>query len=202
MYVYGVNHLNYLEKKPKFISNASYTTNCLAPVIGLLDKEFEIIKGSLSTIHAVTASQSVIDKTSNQRRNRSVFNNIIPTTTGAANALKYIFPHLEDRIDGIAFRVPVLDASCIDLTVFLKHPCTKERVKELIECGDTRIIDYTEDEVVSSDFLADERSSVIDIQSSSLEGRWIKVVSWYDNELGYTHRLIDMCLFVLENGKF
>lgn len=201
MFIFGVNHENYLNDMPNYISNASCTTNCLAPIVQVLDKEFEIIKGTMSTIHSVTSSQSVVDRSSKLRRNRSILNNIIPTTTGATNAVIKIFPHLEDRLTGMAFRVPTLDVSCVDLTVFLKKECTKETLINLIKKGNRNILDYIEDEVVSSDFIGDSRSCILDVSASIINGRWIKLICWYDNEYGYAQRTVDMLSFVLKHSE-
>ncbi|KAF7702702.1 Glyceraldehyde-3-phosphate dehydrogenase 2 [Cucumispora dikerogammari] len=199
MFVYGVNHIDYLKEMPNYLSNASCTTNCLAPIVKLLDDEFEIIKGTMSTIHSVTASQSVVDRSSRYRRNRTILNNIIPTTTGATAAVVKVFPHLENRLSGMAFRVPTLDVSCIDLTVFLKNECDKDKLINLIKRGDRNILDYTDDEVVSSDFIGDSRSCILDVGASMMSGRWLKLVCWYDNEYGYAQRVADLTRFVLEN---
>lgn len=203
-FVMGVNHKQ-LKADQHIISNASCTTNCLAPIAKVLNDKFGIEEGLMSTIHAVTATQKTVDGPSHKdwRGGRGAYQNIIPSSTGAAKAVGLVLPELKGKLTGMSFRVPVADVSVVDLTVRLKTPATYEQVKaamkEASEGELKGILGYTEDEVVSEDFKGDARTSIFDAKAGiSLNDHFVKVVSWYDNEWGYSNKLIDM---VQEVGK-
>ncbi len=204
-FVMGVNHKS-LTAQHTIISNASCTTNCLAPIAKVLNDKFGIVEGLMSTIHAVTATQKPVDSPSTKdwRGGRGAYQNIIPSSTGAAKAVALVIPELKGKLTGMSFRVPVADVSVVDLTVRLDKPTTYEQVKaamkEAAEGEMKGILGYTEDDVVSQDFLGDARTSIFDAKASiALNDHFIKVVSWYDNEWGYSNKLIDM---VQELAKF
>jgi glyceraldehyde 3-phosphate dehydrogenase len=203
-FVMGVNH-KLLKATDTIVSNASCTTNCLAPIAKVLNDKFGIEEGLMSTIHAVTATQKTVDGPSHKdwRGGRGAYQNIIPSSTGAAKAVGLVLPELKGKLTGMSFRVPVADVSVVDLTVRLKTPATYEQVKaamkEASEGELKGILGYTEDEVVSEDFKGDTRTSIFDAKAGiSLNDNFVKVVSWYDNEWGYSNKLIDM---VQEVGK-
>jgi len=203
-FVMGVNH-KLLKATDTIISNASCTTNCLAPIAKVLNDKFGIEEGLMSTIHAVTATQKTVDGPSHKdwRGGRGAYQNIIPSSTGAAKAVGLVLPELKGKLTGMNFRVPVADVSVVDLTARLKTPATYEQVKaamkEASEGELKGILGYTEDEVVSEDFKGDARTSIFDAKAGiSLNDHFVKVVSWYDNEWGYSNKLIDM---VQEVGK-
>ena len=203
-FVMGVNH-KLLKATDTIISNASCTTNCLAPIAKVLNDKFGIEEGLMSTIHAVTATQKTVDGPSHKdwRGGRGAYQNIIPSSTGAAKAVGLVLPELKGKLTGMSFRVPVADVSVVDLTARLKTPATYEQVKaamkEASEGELKGILGYTEDEVVSEDFKGDARTSIFDAKAGiSLNDHFVKVVSWYDNEWGYSNKLIDM---VQEVGK-
>lgn len=192
MFVYGVNHETL--KDERVISGASCTTNCLAPLVKILHETFGIEEAFMSTVHAVTASQKVTDaKGSNWREARSA-NNIIPMTTGATTAITKIFPELDGKITGMCFRVPVQDVSVVDLTVRLKKKTSLADItKEIKKSKTPDVIGWTEDLVVSSDMINDSRSSIVDIKACiELNSRFFKLISWYDNEYGYSCRVVDL----------
>lgn len=203
-FVMGVNHKQ-LKADQNIVSNASCTTNCLAPIAKILNDKFGIEEGLMSTIHAVTATQKTVDGPSHKdwRGGRGAYQNIIPSSTGAAKAVGLVLPELKGKLTGMSFRVPVADVSVVDLTVRLKKPATyadvKAAMKEASE-GDLKgILGYTEDEVVSEDFKGDARTSIFDAKAGiALNDNFVKVVSWYDNEWGYSNKLIDL---VQELGK-
>lgn len=203
-FVMGVNHKE-LKADQTIVSNASCTTNCLAPIAKVLDDKFGIEEGLMSTIHAVTATQKTVDGPSAKdwRGGRGAYQNIIPSSTGAAKAVGLVLPQLKGKLTGMSFRVPVADVSVVDLTVRLKNPATYEDVKaamkEASEGELKGILGYTEDEVVSEDFKGDARTSIFDAKAGiALNNNFVKVVSWYDNEWGYSNKLIDL---VQEIGK-
>jgi glyceraldehyde 3-phosphate dehydrogenase len=203
-FVMGVNHKE-LKADQTIVSNASCTTNCLAPIAKVLNDKFGIEEGLMSTIHAVTATQKTVDGPSHKdwRGGRGAYQNIIPSSTGAAKAVALVIPALKGKLTGMSFRVPVADVSVVDLTVRLKNPATYEDVKaamkEASEGAMKGILGYTEDEVVSTDFLGDARTSIFDAKAGiALNDNFVKVVSWYDNEWGYSNKLIDL---VQEVGK-
>jgi glyceraldehyde 3-phosphate dehydrogenase len=197
-FVMGVNH-KLLKAEQTIVSNASCTTNCLAPIAKVLNDKFGIEEGLMSTIHAVTATQKTVDGPSAKdwRGGRGAYQNIIPSSTGAAKAVGLVLPELKGKLTGMSFRVPVADVSVVDLTVRLKNPATYEEVKaamkEASEGAMKGILGYTEDEVVSEDFKGDARTSIFDAKAGiALNDHFVKVVSWYDNEWGYSNKLIDL----------
>lgn len=203
-FVMGVNHWE-LKADQTIVSNASCTTNCLAPIAKVLNDKFGIEEGLMSTIHAVTATQKTVDGPSAKdwRGGRGAYQNIIPSSTGAAKAVGLVLPELKGKLTGMSFRVPVADVSVVDLTVRLKTPATyadvKAAMKEASEGAMKGILGYTDDEVVSEDFKGDARTSIFDAKAGiALNDNFVKVVSWYDNEWGYSNKLIDL---VQEIGK-
>jgi glyceraldehyde 3-phosphate dehydrogenase len=203
-FVMGVNHKD-LKAENTIVSNASCTTNCLAPIAKVLNDKFGIAEGLMSTIHAVTATQKTVDSPSAKdwRGGRGAYQNIIPSSTGAAKAVALVIPALKGKLTGMSFRVPVADVSVVDLTVKLGKTATyddvKKAMKEASEGDMKGILGYTEDDVVSQDFVGDARTSIFDAKAGiALNGNFIKVVSWYDNEMGYSNKLIDL---VQELGK-
>jgi glyceraldehyde 3-phosphate dehydrogenase len=197
-FVMGVNHKK-LTKDHTIVSNASCTTNCLAPLAKVLNDKFGIVEGLMSTVHAVTATQKTVDGPSAKdwRGGRGGFSNIIPSSTGAAKAVGLVLPELKGKLTGMSFRVPVADVSVVDLTVRLQKAASyediKKAMKEASEGELKGILGYTEDEVVSQDFLGDERTSIFDAKAGiALNDNFVKVVSWYDNEWGYSNKLIDL----------
>ena len=201
MFVMGVNQNTYT-KDMTFVSNASCTTNCLAPIAKVLDEAFGITEGLMTTVHSATGTQKVVDGPSKKdwRGGRAACGNIIPSTTGAAKAVGKVYPKLNGKLTGISMRVPTLDVSVVDLTANLAKPATKEDIcaamkaaseKPLSEGGLKGVLGYTEDAVVSSDFLGDERTSIFDANAGVyLTDTFVKVVSWYDNEWGYSNKLL------------
>lgn len=197
-FVMGVNHKQ-LKADQHIVSNASCTTNCLAPVAKVLNDKFGIEEGLMSTIHAVTATQKTVDGPSAKdwRGGRGAYQNIIPSSTGAAKAVGLVLPELKGKLTGMSFRVPVADVSVVDLTARLKTPATYEEIKKAMKEaseGELKgILGYTEDEVVSEDFKGDSRTSIFDAKAGiALSNNFVKVVSWYDNEWGYSNKLIDL----------
>jgi len=204
-FVMGVNHTE-LKADQTIVSNASCTTNCLAPIAKVLNDNFGIEEGLMSTIHAVTATQKTVDGPSHKdwRGGRGAYQNIIPSSTGAAKAVALVIPALKGKLTGMSFRVPVPDVSVVDLTVRLKKPATYADIKAAMKAASEGpmkgILGYTEDEVVSEDFKGDARTSIFDAKAGiALNDNFVKVVSWYDNEWGYSNKLIDL---VQEIGKF
>jgi glyceraldehyde 3-phosphate dehydrogenase len=197
----GVNHEKYEPANHHIISNASCTTNCLAPFAKVLDEKFGIVKGMMTTIHAYTNDQVILDfPHKDLRRARAAALNMIPTTTGAAKAISLVLPQLTGKLDGYAMRVPVPTGSATDLTVQLGREVTKEEVngaiKEASEGYLKGILEYTEDPIVSTDIVTNPASSIFDAGLTYVNGDTIKVVSWYDNEWGYSNRLVDLVGFV------
>jgi glyceraldehyde 3-phosphate dehydrogenase len=199
MFVYGVNHNNYTSDM-KVVSNASCTTNCLAPIAKVLNDKFGIESGLMTTVHAVTSTQKAIDSVSakNWRLGRGAYQSIIPSSTGAAVAVGRVIPELSGKLTGMAFRVPVPNVSVVDLCVNLKNKASYEEIcaamKEASEAGDlSGVLAYTEDMVVSSDFTSDEHTSIFDAKAGlQISDTFVKVISWYDNEWGYSNKIIDM----------
>ncbi len=194
-YVMGVNH-DKLTADQTIVSNASCTTNCLAPIAKVLNDNFGIVEGLMSTIHAVTATQKTVDSPSAKdwRGGRGGFSNIIPSSTGAAKAVGMVLPELKGKLTGMSFRVPVADVSVVDLTVRLEKPATYEQVKAAMKAaseGELKgVLAYTDEDVVSSDFIGDDHASIFDAKAGiSLNDNFVKVVSWYDNEWGYSSAL-------------
>jgi glyceraldehyde 3-phosphate dehydrogenase len=202
MIVIGVNDATYDKAKHDVISNASCTTNCLAPMVKVLDDAFGVEKGFMSTIHAYTNDQKVLDfPHKDLRRARSAAQSIIPTTTGAARAVGIVLPHLKGKLDGFSLRVPTADGSCTDLTVELKREVTAAEVNAAFKAaaeGELKgILEYCEDPIVSHDIIGTTASSIIDSALTLANGNMVKTVSWYDNEWGYTCRLVDLTERVL-----
>jgi glyceraldehyde 3-phosphate dehydrogenase len=194
-YVMGVNHEK-LTADQTIVSNASCTTNCLAPIAKVLNDNFGIVEGLMSTIHAVTATQKTVDGPSAKdwRGGRGGFSNIIPSSTGAAKAVGMVLPELKGKLTGMSFRVPVADVSVVDLTVRLEKPATYQQIKDAMKAASEGylkgVLAYTEDEVVSSDFIGNDHASIFDAGAGiSLNDNFVKVVSWYDNEWGYSSAL-------------
>jgi glyceraldehyde 3-phosphate dehydrogenase len=197
MFVMGVNQ-HTLTKDIKVFSNASCTTNCLAPILKVLNKNFIIEEALMSTIHCSTSSQSTVDSFSkNWRRGRSGMNNIIPTSTSAAQAINKIMPELFGKIDAMAFRVPIVDVSLIDVTVRVKKTTSYEMIKTVMKTASEKelkgILGYTDEAVVSQDFVSDPRTSIFDASAGmELNSHFFKIVAWYDNEFGYSTKLMDL----------
>ena len=195
--VMGVNDGDYDPAKDVIISNASCTTNCLAPMAKAIDDAFGIERGLMTTIHAYTNDQRILDfPHSDLRRARAAAINMIPTSTGAAKAIALVLPHLKGKLDGYAMRVPVPTGSATDLTVELKTAATKEEinavVKKAAEGSMKGILQYTEDPIVSSDIVTDPSSCIFDAEMTNANGNMVKVLGWYDNEWGYSNRLVDL----------
>ena len=197
-FVMGVNHKK-LTSKNTIVSNASCTTNCLAPIAKVLNDTFGISEGLMSTVHAVTATQKTVDSPSGKdwRGGRGAYQNIIPSSTGAAKAVALVIPELKGKLTGMSFRVPVADVSVVDLTVRLEKAATYDQIKAAMKKaseGDLKgILGYTEDDVVSQDFQGDARTSIFDAKAGiALTDKFVKVVAWYDNEWGYSNKLIDL----------
>lgn len=202
MFVMGVNH-NKVRPEDTIVSNASCTTNCLAPMAKLIHDNLGIVEGLMTTIHANTASQFTVDSPSkkNYRLGRSGLANIIPTTTGAAVAVTKVIPELKGKLTGMAFRVPVTDVSVVDLTVRTEKAATYEEVKQLFKNAAVGayagVIDYVEDAVVSQDFVSDPNTCNFDAGAGiALNDNFFKLVAWYDNEFGYSAKLIDLAAHV------
>ena len=198
MFVMGVNQDKYTSDM-NFVSNASCTTNCLAPIAKVLNDNFGIKEGLMTTVHSVTATQKTVDGPSQKdwRGGRAATGNIIPSTTGAAKAVGKVIPELNGKLTGISMRVPTLDVSVVDLTANLEKPATKEAIcaamKKASEGELKGVLGYTEDAVVSSDFLGDPRTSIFDANAGVyLTDTFVKVVSWYDNEWGYSNKVVDL----------
>jgi len=204
--VLGVNEKMYDPARHHIISNASCTTNCLAPVVKVLHERFGIVHGYMTTVHAYTNDQRILDLPHKDlRRARAAAVSMIPTTTGAAKAIGLVIPELKGKLDGIAIRVPVPNVSVVDLVAELKRPVTTEEVraalKEAAE-GELRgILAYCEEELVSVDFLRNSHSSIVDASfTRALDGNLVKVLAWYDNEWGYSCRVRDLILFIAQKG--
>lgn len=203
MFVMGVNEDKY-DKSMTVISNASCTTNCLAPVAKVLNDSFGIEEGLMTTIHAVTATQKTVDGPSGKkwRDGRGAYQNVIPASTGAAKAVGKVIPELNGKLTGMAFRVPVPDVSVVDLTCRLKKPATYDEIKGVMKKASEdekqgRYLGYTDEQVVSSDFIGDTHSSIFDAAAGiSLSPTFVKIVAWYDNEYGYSHRVVDLIKYV------
>ena len=197
MFVYGVNHTSYAGQD--IISNASCTTNCLAPIAKVLNDKWGITDGLMTTVHSTTATQKTVDGPSMKdwRGGRAASGNIIPSSTGAAKAVGKVIPELNGKLTGMSMRVPTLDVSVVDLTVNLAKPATYAEIcaamKEASEGELKGVLGYTEDAVVSSDFLGDTRTSIFDAKAGiALTDTFVKVVSWYDNEIGYSNKVLDL----------
>lgn len=201
MFVYGVNHLKYAGEA--FVSNASCTTNCLAPIVKVLNDNFGIIEGLMTTVHSITATQKTVDGISAKdwRGGRAASGNIIPSSTGAARAVGKVLPEMLGKLTGMSFRVPTVNVSAVDLTCRLEKPAPYEAIKAAMKkASETELKDilgYTEDDVVSSDFIHDPRTSIFDAKAGiSLNDHFVKIVSWYDNEWGYSNKILDMLVYM------
>ncbi len=197
MFVYGVNHDKYAGEA--IISNASCTTNCLAPIAKVLNDNFGIKRGLMTTVHAATATQKTVDGPSNKdwRGGRGILENIIPSSTGAAKAVGKVIPELNKKLTGMSFRVPTSDVSVVDLTVELEKDATYEQIcaamKAASEGAMKGVLGYTTEKVVSTDFRGEARTSVFDADAGiALDSTFVKVVSWYDNEWGYSNKVLEM----------
>lgn len=202
MFVCGVN-LDAYKPDMKVVSNASCTTNCLAPLAKVINDNFEIVEGLMTTVHATTATQKTVDGPSGKlwRDGRGAAQNIIPAATGAAKAVGKVIPALNGKLTGMAFRVPTPDVSVVDLTVRLAKPAPYDQIKQKIKeaaAGPMKgILDYTEDQVVSCDFTSDTHSSIFDADAGiQLNDHFVKLISWYDNEFGYSHRVVDLIKYM------
>jgi glyceraldehyde 3-phosphate dehydrogenase len=202
MFVMGVNHQD-VKPEDTVVSNASCTTNCLAPMAKVIDDNLGIVEGLMTTVHAATSTQYTVDSPSkkNYRLGRSAINNIIPTSTGAAVAVTKVIPSLKGKLTGMAFRVPTADVSVVDLTVRTEKSASYEQVKELFRKaaeGDLKgVVDYVEDPVVSQDFVSDPNTCNFDANAGiALNDNFFKLVAWYDNEYGYSAKLIDLAVHV------
>ena len=197
-FVMGVNNKSY-KKEMSIVSNASCTTNCLAPIAKVMNDKFGILEGLMTTIHASTATQKTVDGPSAKdwRGGRGAYQNIIPSSTGAAKAVGLVIPELQGKLTGMAFRVPVPDVSVVDLTCRLEKATSykeiKKAMKDASEGDMIGVLGYTEDDVVSSDFEGDARTSIFDSKAGiSLSDNFVKIVSWYDNEWGYSNKVVDL----------
>ncbi len=198
MFVCGVN-LDKYEKGTQFVSNASCTTNCLAPIAKVLHDNFGITDGLMTTVHSATATQKTVDGPSHKdwRGGRAASGNIIPSTTGAAKAVGKVIPSLNGKLTGMSMRVPTLDVSVVDLTVNLAKPASYDEICAAMKAaseGELKgILGYTDEAVVSSDFLGDPRTSIFDAKAGiALTDTFVKVIAWYDNEIGYSHKVLDL----------
>ena len=202
LFVMGVNH-NEVESTQKIVSNASCTTNCLAPIAKVLNDNFEIIEGLMTTVHATTATQFTVDGPSKKdfRGGRSSLLNIIPASTGAAKAVTKVIPALEGKLTGMAFRVPTANVSVVDLTVRLKKDTSYSEIKNIMKISSENnlkdILGYCDEPVVSQDFIGDTRTSIFDASAGmELNSNFFKIISWYDNEYGYSSKLIDLAYHI------
>jgi len=202
MFVMGVNHEKY-DPSLQVVSNASCTTNCLAPLAKVINDNYGILEGLMTTVHAVTATQKTVDGPSGKdwRGGRGAAQNIIPASTGAAKAVGKVIPELNGKLTGMAFRVPTADVSVVDLTVRLQKEASYEEIcatiKQASEGSMKGILGYTDEDLVSSDFIGDVRSSIFDAKAGiQLNKTFVKLVSWYDNEMGYSNRVIDLISYM------
>jgi len=202
MFVMGVNQESYTSDLT-VVSNASCTTNCLAPLAKLINDNYGIVEGLMTTVHATTATQKTVDGPSGKdwRSGRAAINNIIPAATGAAKAVGKVIPELDGKLTGMAFRVPTVDVSVVDLTVRIEKEASYEEIcamiKEASNGSMKGIVGYTDDAVVSSDFIGCPISSIFDSQAGiALNKNFVKLVSWYDNEWGYSNRVVDLLAYI------
>lgn len=202
MFVMGVNH-NQVNSSDTIVSNASCTTNCLAPIAKVLNDNFEIVEGLMTTVHATTATQFTVDGPSKKdfRGGRSSLLNIIPASTGAAKAVTKVIPSLDGKLTGMAFRVPTANVSVVDLTVRLKQNTSYDEIKNRMKISSENdlkgILGYCDEPVVSQDFIGDVRTSIFDANAGmELNSNFYKIISWYDNEYGYSNKLIDLASYI------
>jgi len=209
IYVVGVNHTEY-QKSDTVVSNASCTTNCLAPLVKVVHENFTIVEGLMTTVHATTATQLTVDGPSrggkDWRGGRCASQNIIPSSTGAAKAVGKCYPVLNGKLTGMAFRVPTADVSVVDLTCRTEKPAKMEAIVAAIKAASEGpmkgVLGWTDEEVVSQDFVGDARSSIFDVNAGiSLNDNFVKLVSWYDNEWGYSNRLLDLAAHMNEQDS-
>ncbi len=204
--VMGVNEEKYDAAKHHIISNASCTTNCLAPLAKVVDQEYGIVQGLMTTIHSYTNDQRILDLPhSDLRRSRAACLSMIPTTTGAAKAVALVLPQLEGKLNGMAMRVPTPAVSVVDVVLELRKPVTKEEINAVLKKASETymkgILGYCDESLVSIDFKEDDRSSIIDSRATMvLEGNMVKLLSWYDNEWGYSNRLVDLTDYIIAKG--
>jgi len=202
MFVMGVNHKN-ITATDTIVSNASCTTNCLAPLAKVINDNFGIVEGLMTTVHATTATQLTVDGPSRKdwRGGRSALTNIIPSSTGAAKAVGKVIPELNGKLTGMSFRIPTADVSVVDLTVRTEKPATWAEVKAALKAASENelngVLGYTDEAVVSQDFVSEPRTSVFDAEASiALNDNFFKLVSWYDNEFGYSTKLVDLATYI------
>ena len=202
MFVMGVNHETY-DPSMNIVSNASCTTNCLAPLAKVINDNFGIVDGLMTTVHSTTATQKTVDGASKKdwRGGRAASANIIPSSTGAAKAVGKVIPQLNGKLTGMSFRVPTIDVSVVDLTCNLAKPTTMEEICKVMKHASENemkgIIEYTEDAVVSSDFLGDSHTSIFDATAGiQLTDTFVKLIAWYDNEWGYSNKLVDLAVYI------
>merc|ERR1712054_252782 len=202
IYVVGANHTEFNPANDTVVSNASCTTNCLAPLVKVIHENYGIVEGLMTTVHAMTATQLTVDGPSrggkDWRGGRCASQNIIPSSTGAAKAVGKCYPAVNGKLTGMAFRVPTPDVSVVDLTCRLEKPAKYDEIVAAVKeaaAGDLKgILDWTEEEVVSTDFVSCKSSSIFDVTAGiALSDTFVKLVSWYDNEWGYSNRLVDLC---------
>jgi glyceraldehyde 3-phosphate dehydrogenase len=200
-FVYGVNHETYRPSEHHIVSNASCTTNCLAPVAKVLNDAFTIERGFMTTIHAYTNDQRILDAPHKDlRRARTAGASQIPTTTGAAKAVGLVLPELKGRLDGMAIRIPITNVSCVDLVAVCQKPVTAESVNDALKKAADgpmkNILRYCDEPLVSVDFLGETHSSIVDALSTKASGNLVKVLAWYDNEIGFCHRMMDLAQYM------
>ena len=206
-FVMGVNESKYVGSKDNIVSNASCTTNCLAPIVKVMIDNFGIEEGLMTTVHAMTATQPTVDGPSKKdfRGGRGAAQNIIPSSTGAAKAVALCIPEVEGKLTGMAFRVPTPDVSVVDLTLRTTKTTSldeiKKKMKEASENSMKGVLGYTDEDVVSNDFIGSSLSSIFDAGASiQLNGNFFKLVSWYDNEMGYSNRVLDLIRYMIKKG--
>ncbi|XP_063995978.1 glyceraldehyde-3-phosphate dehydrogenase-like [Diachasmimorpha longicaudata] len=210
MYVFGVNHCCYSPKKGSIVSATSCTTNCAGPLIKIMNENFQVLEGMVTSIHATTAAQKTVDGPTGKlwRDGRSCLQNIIPTSTGAAKCISKILPELKEKISAIAFRVPIANVSLCDITLRVNKPVTWDEVKKVMKTASEttlkEILHYTDDDVVSSDFNHSKFSCIFDAKAGIPQtSTFVKIVAWYDNEFGFAHRIVDLLKFMhdVDEGK-
>ncbi len=201
MFVMGVNHTNYAGEP--IVSNASCTTNCLAPITKVLHDHFGMVEGLMTTVHATTATQRTVDGPSAKdwRGGRAAAGNIIPSSTGAAKAVTKVIPELKGKLTGMSFRVPTLNVSVVDLTCRLERSTTYDEIKKVMKNASENelkgILGYIDEPLVSSDFIGDTRTSIFDAEAGiMLNPNFVKIISWYDNEMGYSHKVVELIAYI------
>ncbi|HPB58371.1 MAG TPA: type I glyceraldehyde-3-phosphate dehydrogenase [Bacteroidales bacterium] len=201
MFVMGVNHTNYAGES--IVSNASCTTNCLAPITKVLHDHFGLVEGLMTTVHATTATQKTVDGPSAKdwRGGRAAAGNIIPSSTGAAKAVTKVIPELKGKLTGMSFRVPTLNVSVVDLTCRLERSTTYDEIKKVMKNASENelkgILGYIDEPLVSSDFIGDTRTSIFDAEAGiMLNPNFVKIISWYDNEMGYSHKVVELIAYI------